>query len=347
MLPVALVALVAGEALGQAADRVSLVNGQSVSGAVTAVSPTTIDVEDSSGELQKIPVDKVREVQFGAEPPSLRNARSMLLRGRGVDAREEMAKVDKEELDGAEPLVLAEAEFVRAAAAGRAVVEAGGDLDAALKSVADYLAKNGKSHHFFPMQELLGDLQARGGKPDDAIASYSQLSKGPPATKVRGATAKAALLLSQGKVDPAMQEYEAAIGLAGNEKDNQPQRRTAELGKAKCLSLKGSHEPAIAAVQQLIKDANPEDKDFLSRAHTVLGGAYRAAGGKDQDALISYLTVDLVYNGLPESHAEALFNLGELWERGSNPERSREARESLRTSYPASQWTAKLGAPKS
>ena len=338
---------IGGVALGQAADRVALANGQSVSGTVTAVSPSTIDVEDSNGELQRVPVEKVREVQFGAEPPSLRNARSMLLRGRGADAKDEMAKVDKEELDGAEPLVLAEADFVRAAGAGRAVLEAGGDLNAAIKSATEYVAKNGKSHHLFQMQELLGDLLARAGKPDEAIAAYSQLAKGPSAVKVRGATSKAALLLSQGNVDQAMAEYEAAVKLAGDEKDNQPQRRVAELGKAKCLSLKGKHDPAVAAVLQLVKDSSPEDKEFLARAYTVLGGIYRAMGGKDQDALISYLTVDLVYNVLPESHAEALFNLVELWERGSNPERSRDARQSLKTSYPASQWAAKLGTAKS
>lgn len=344
---VTLVPAIGGIALGQAADRVTLANGQSVSGTVTAVSPSAVDVEDSNGGLQSIPIEKVREVQFGAEPPSLRNARSMLLRGRGADAKEEMAKVDKEELDGAEPLVLAEADFVRAAAAGRAVLEAGGDLNAAVKSATEYVAKNGKSHHLFQMQELLGDLLARAGKPNDAIAAYSQLAKGPSGVKVRGAAAKAALLLAQGNVDQAMAEYEAAAKLAGDEKDNQPQRRVAELGKAKCLSLKGKHDPAVAAVLQLVKDSSPEDKEFLARAYTTLGGIYRAMGGKDQDALISYLTVDLVYNVLPESHAEALFNLGELWERGSNPERSRDARQSLKTSYPASQWAAKLGNAKS
>ncbi len=342
-----LVAAAGGTAWGQAADRVVLANGQSVSGTVNAVTPTTIDVEDSSGELKSIPVDRVREVQFGEEPPSLRNARSMLLRGRGADAKEEMAKVDNEELDGATPLVLAEAEFVRAAAAGRAVLEAGGDLNAAIKAATDYVSKNGKSHHFFQMQELLGDLLARAGKADDALAAYSQLAKGPTAVKVRGGTAKADLLLAQRNVDQAIAEYDAAIKLAGDDKDNQLQRRVAELGKAKCLSLKGKHDPAIAAVQQLVKDSSPEDKEFLSRAYTALGGIYRAMGGKDQDALISYLTVDLVYNVLPESHAEALFNLGELWERGSNPERSRDARQSLKTSYPASQWAAKLGSAKS
>jgi tetratricopeptide (TPR) repeat protein len=333
-------------ACGQAADRVVLVNGQAISGTVTAVSPATIDVEDTKGETQKVPVDKLREVQFGSEPQSLRSARAMLLRGRGGDAREEIAKVEPEELADAEPLVLAEAEFVRAAAAGRAVLEAGGDLNAALKSVADYLAKNGKSFHIFQMQELLGDLQARAGKPDDAIASYSLLAKGPASVKVRGSTAKAALLLSQGKVEPALAEYDAAIKLAGTDKDGQPQRQIAELGKAKCLSLGGKHDPAIADVVRIIKEANPEDKEFLSRAYATLGGIYRAVGGKDQDALISYLTVDLVYNGLPDSHAEALFNLGELWERGSNPERSREARQNLKAAYPASQWATKLGNSK-
>ena len=79
----------------------------------------------------------------------------------------------------------------------------------------------------------------------------------------------------------------------------------------------------------------------------MLGGIYRAAGGKDQDALISFLTVDLVYNTVPDSHAEALYNLGELWERGSQPERAREARQSLKTSYPVSPWAKKLDAAKS
>jgi outer membrane protein assembly factor BamD (BamD/ComL family) len=54
--------------------------------------------------------------------------------------------------------------------------------------------------------------------------------------------------------------------------------------------------------------------------------------------------VDLVYSGSPESHAEALYNIGELWERAKNPERARETRKLLEESYPASGWTKKLAA---
>jgi tetratricopeptide (TPR) repeat protein len=336
-----------GMAWGQAADRVNLFGGTSVSGKIVSVSPVGVDVENSDGDAQKVAIETVREVQFGAEPQSLKNARAMLLRGRGADARDEVGKIEADELDGAEPLVLAEVDFVRAAAAAQAVLEAGGDLAAAAKTVADYLAKHPKSHHFFQMQELLGDLHARAGKPAEALAAYQQLDKGPPGMKVRAASAKAAMLLAQGKPDEAMAEYDTAIKLAGSEKASQPQRRSAELGKAKCLSLQGKQDAAVEMVLQIIKDSGPEEKELLSRAYNVLGGAYRSTAGREQDALIQFLTVDLVYNTLPESHAEALFNLGELWDKGSNPERAREARQNLKAAYPASPWAAKLEASKS
>ena len=336
-----------GPAWGQAADRVNLLGGTSVSGKIVSVSPVGVDVENSDGDAQKVAIETIREVQFGAEPQSLKNARSMLLRGRGADAKDEVGKIEADELDGAEPLVLAEVDFVRAAAAAQAVLDAGGDLAAAAKTAADYLAKHPKSHHFFQMQELLGDLHARAGKPAEAVAAYQQLDSGPPALQVRAASAKAAMLLAQGKPAEAMAEYDAAIKLAGSEKTSQPQKRSAELGKAKCLSLQGKQDAAIETAVKIIKDSSPEEKELLSRAYNILGGAYRTMAGREQDALIQFLTVDLVYNTLPESHAEALFNLGELWDKGSNPERAREARQNLKAAYPASPWAAKLDASKS
>lgn len=344
---VAMTAAAQGTVWAQAADRVNLFGGTSVSGKIVSVSPAGVDIENSDGDTQKVAIETIREVQFGAEPQSLKNARSMLLRGRGAEAREEVGKIEPDELDGAEPLVLAEVDFVRAASAAQSVLGGGGDLAGATKTVADYLAKYAKTHHFYQMQELLGDLHARAGKPAEAVAAYQQLDNGPPALKVRAASAKAAMLLEQGKADEAMAEYDAAIKMAGAEKASQPQKRSAELGKAKCLSLQGKHDAAVAMVLQIVKDSSPEEKELLSRAYNVLGGAYRAMGGREQDALIQFLTVDLVYNTLPESHAEALFNLGELWDKGSNPERAREARQNLKAAYPSSPWAAKLEAPKS
>jgi tetratricopeptide (TPR) repeat protein len=333
-------------ASGQAPDRVMVIGGSPVAGTVVSVSQAGVDIENSEGQTQSIGIETIREVQFGAEPQSVKNARSMLLRGRGVDARDEVAKIGADELADAEPLVLAEVDYVTAAAAGRAALDAGGDVGGAIKAVAGYLAKHAKSHHFFEMQELAGDLAARAAKPAEALAAYEQLAAGPPALKVRAAAAKAGLLLGQGKVEEALKEYEAAVALAGNDKATQPQKRTAELGRAKCLALSGKHDAAVAAVQQIIDAADPEEKELLSRAYAVLGAAYRGMGGREQDALIQYLTIDLVYNTLPETHAEALFNLAELWAKGGRQDRAREAQQNLKEVYPASPWAAKLGAAK-
>jgi len=47
---------------------------------------------------------------------------------------------------------------------------------------------------------------------------------------------------------------------------------------------------------------------------------------------------------LQPEHPEALYNLVELWEATKQPERARDARKTLSTTYPDSPWTKKLAA---
>lgn len=330
-------------AQAQTADRVLTTEG-TVSGKVVSTSANGVDIEDRNGEPKKIPIDKVREVQFGGEPQSLRTARSMLARGRAAEAVEELGKIQNDELEGAEQLLLDELEFVKSGAAGRAALASGGDVKAAGKVVSDFIAKHPKSHHFYEMKELLGDLLARDGDGSGALAAYSDMAKGPAALKVRAASAKARMLFDQQKFEDAMKEYDSASKIDASDDASAAQKRAADLGKARCLSQLGKADEAVKLVQGIIKQADPEDKDLLGSAFNVLGGAYRAASDKDQDALISYLTVDLVYSGSPENHAEALYNIGELWERAKNPERARDTRKVLEDSYPASGWAKKAAA---
>ena len=346
-LPVLLVGvlLAGGEAAAQTADRVVTTAG-TLSGRVTATDANEVQFEDRTGETKKIPVDQIREVQFGDEPAELKSARSMLLRGRAADALEELAKIGANDLDGAEQILLDEVEYVRAAATARVALAAGGDPREPGKLVADFVAKHPESHHAYDMQEILGDLLARAGRIDNALAAFGQLAKGPPAFKVRAASAKAAMLLDQGKYAEALGEYDAAVQIRTTDEASAAQKRAAELGRARCLAQLGKPYEAITLVQSVIQQADPEDGEVLGRAYNALGQAYRAVAGKEQDALIAFLTVDLVYNKGPENHAEALYHLVELWEKGANPERSREARSTLETSYPGSRWAKKLTAAK-
>ena len=337
-------AIVCGTASAQAPDRVVTTEG-AFTGKVVGTSAEAIDLEDRNGETRKIPIDQLRDLQFGGEPQSLRAARSLLARGRAADAVEEVAKIEASELDGAEPVLLDEVDFVKAAAAGRAALAAGADPKDAGRRVSEFLTKHPKSHHFYDMQQLLGDLLFRAGKPDAALAAYSTLAKGPAAFKVRAAAAKAGMLFDQQKFAEAMAEYDAAIKIEATDDASAEQKRGAQLGKARCLAQTGKNAEAVVLVQGIIKQADPEEKELLGRAYNVLGAAYRAAGDKDQDALISFLTVDLVYNGSPDSHAEALANLAELWDKVKQTERARDTRKLLQESYPASPWAKKQAAP--
>lgn len=347
VLPAAfLLALLPGVARPQSPDRVRLTDKTEIIGEIVGLSPGDVEIKDQrSDEPKKVPIDRIRDVLIGGEPEQLRTARNLLARQDAAAALEELDKIAKEELDGASDNILAEHAFVKAAATGRRATATGTDLAGGEKALREFVQKYPRSHHFFPVSETLGDLLVRAGKFDEAAAAYAALEKGPPAFRVRAAAAKANSFYVQKKYAEAEKAYEAAAKIDTDPKDEASarQKREAQAGRARCLSRQGKPADAIAAVQEVIRGAEPEDRELLSRAYAVLGDAFRAAN-KDQDAVIAFLTVDLVYNTLPESHAEALFNLVELWQKAQNPERSREARQSLETTYPDSRWTKALGA---
>lgn len=333
-----------GLAFGQTADKVRLLDRTEISGEIAATSPNEVEIKDARDEeVKKIPIDKIREVGLAGEPDSLRNARGMLLRGDAASALQELTKVDQAELDGASDRLLAEMQFVKAAALARQATLTGNGLVEGEKALRDFVAKNPKTHHFYRAAEILGDLLSKAQKFPDAANVYTALEKGPPAMKVRAGSAKADLFFAQGKFAEALKEFDNASQVQTDPKDTASEQRKLEasLGRARCLARLEKGDDAIALVQQVVKAADPEERDMLSKAYTVLGDAYRASG-KEQDALIAFLTVDLVYNSQPESHAEALFNLVQLWDKAQNPERARQAKKVLEDAYPDSPWLKKL-----
>ncbi len=332
----------------QTPGQATLYGRPGIRGNVVAVSPLAVEIEEMrTGELKKVPIEQLKELQFEGEPQGFKTARKFIRDGQPTQALEELDKIDKSEFEGADTLVLGELDFVRAAAVGGRAALTGAGLPAGEKAVQEYLSGHAQSHHAFQMQELLGKLLALSGRHADAAAALAPLEKGPPAYRIRGAAARARLFFDQGKFDEAQKEFAAAAAIDSDPQDNASarQKQEAELGRARCLSRQGKTADAITVVQGVLKAATPDDKELLGKAYNVLGDAYRA-GGKEQDALIAFLTVELVYNTVGDDRAEALYNLAQLWEQGRHPERAREATEQLQASYPESPWARKLGAAK-
>jgi tetratricopeptide (TPR) repeat protein len=331
----------------QSLDRVRRVAAADIQGEVIDTSPNGIDLENRNGTT-KIPIESIREVLFGKEPEELKSARTLLLRKDGAGALDQLDKIKPADKEGLTKNIQTELAFVRAAATARKALATGEGLAGGQKAVTDFVTTFPRSHHLYDMQELLGTVLARQGKIAEAAAAYGSLAKGPPVIEVRAATLKADLLSGQQKYAEAIREYEAAAKAATRIEGESGKRAKlgTELGRARCLTRLGKAADALVASQGMLKDADPGDSESLARIFGVLGDAQRAIGDKDRDAIISFLTIDMVHNLLPEEHAEALFNLVELWDKTNNPERAREARQDLETTYPDSPWTKKLRAAK-
>ncbi len=331
--------MLAATAMGQANDRVLLAT-ESVFGRVIAISPDTIELEDKAGDVRRFAVADIRDVQFANEPPSLREARGLLLRGRHAEAQSELERIEPIELEGVSRFVLADYDYVRAAAAAHL---SGPDTAAKAGHLVEaFLNDHQKSYHVFELRELLGDLRLAAGDITGAIEEYERVAAGAVSYRVRAAAAKGRALVSAGRFEDAVAAYDAALAMPAGDASSLAQQREAEVGRAAALLRLDRAADAAAAMRSVLDRADPEEARLLARASCVLGDAYRTMGGRDQDAILAYLTVDLLYNTVPESHAEALFHLIALWERARQPARAREARGRLESSYPASPWADRV-----
>jgi tetratricopeptide (TPR) repeat protein len=128
--------------------------------------------------------------------------------------------------------------------------------------------------------------------------------------------------------------------MSGTGKDAAGLKRSATLGKAEAQAGRGAYDEAIAAVNDIIAQADPENQELHARAYNVLGNCYKAAD-KKQEALLAFLHVDLLYSRFPMQHAEALANLATLWTDVDKADRAAEAQTMLLEKYPQSAWAEK------
>ena len=331
------ISLMAG-ALGE--DTVTLSNGDELVGSVFGLAPESVEIETADG-VQKVSIVEIREIAFDGEPAEVADARRMLARSDARAAINTLATLSTTDLADEDRRIREEHAYLTLLAAVQSASSE--EAKAASAALADFLDANPRSHHTYGGREALGNALAKQGRFEDAAAAYRALDRGPPALRVRSAAAQGSQLAEAGKPAEAIRLFEAAEAITTDpdDKASAAQKRGAALGLARCLAALGKAADGTAVAEKVIREADPEDEDLLAAAFAALGTCQRAAAAAE-DALISFLTVDLVYNRLPEAHAEALYNLTQIWEASNNPERARAARQDLTSSYPDSPWTAKL-----
>ena len=79
----------------------------------------------------------------------------------------------------------------------------------------------------------------------------------------------------------------------------------------------------------------------ISVLKDILGKCYEKAN-RPKDALFAYLYVDMIFNTVPDTHAEALFHLVPLGRATGQDELSRQSREQLLKRYAGSRWAKEV-----
>ncbi len=334
-----------------AADRLVTSEGPLL-GEVVGMTPEAVEFREqgSKGRSRRIPVDAIVTLSLQSEPSRVTEARQLLEQGEFEAAAAVLAEVTPVELEVASAAVRGEHAYVTAAIAGRQAVATGKDLAGGLAAVTDFLDRFSRSIHRFELIELAGDLELAAGRPEAAIASYRQLAQGPPSLAIRAARREGETLLALGKTAEAAAVLSAAAESPASDENSRRERAAASIGEASCLIRLDRPAEAVTQIRRLLATMEPpaaadkEGQQQLGRAYATLGRAL-LANHQEQDGLIAYLTVDLVHSSDPDSHAEALYRLQELWDQGRYPQRASEARRRLEAEYPESAWAARLRRP--
>ena len=325
----AVAVVVSASSVALAADRVRTIQ-RTLTGKVIEMSALEVTIEKSSARTP-VAVNEIVSITWDGEPAMVGTARAAMAAGRYEDALESIKKVKTDELKRLE--VLQEVEFLKALASARLALAGNGDVGEAESLMLAFGKKYSQNYHYLEACEYLGDLLVAKGLPDRAEGFYGQLAKVPwPAYKMKAGVKIGKAQLAQGKAEDALKSFQAVLDDPTQDEAADRRRLAATLGKARCLAAAAKHDEAIAMIDGVIAQADPEQVELLAETYNALGLAHRQAG-RNKDAILAFLHVDLLYFQAPAEHITALKNLIQLWNEAQKPERADKAVEILKERY--------------
>lgn len=336
-----ILAVAVGLAAAGASRADSIKTGKStLVGQVAEMDPVKVVLHMFGDVIKEVPVNEIQTIFFDTDPAELKTAKTYVIGGRFVEAQ---AALDRLKDDTGRPENQQDAEFYKAFCAAKLALAGHGKISDAGRMMKAFADKYDKSYHYFEASETVGDLLVAIRQYAQAAEYYARLDKAPWTDyKMRAGVAAGRALLAQGRVGEAQNAFDRVIATEADGDLAQSQRLAARLGKAAGMVAAKKPDEAIKMAEEVLKTANVEDTATMARVYNVLGAAHRQAG-RPKEALLAYLHVDTLYPSQPDTHAEALANLVELWEQFHKSERAAASRKTLEEEYKDSPWNKRGG----
>lgn len=323
-------------AAGQDEDRVTQVEGRALSGTITAVTANGITIE-SGGRTTEVEPANIKMVTFANEPRDIVTARRALAEGRLNNALEALEPVDVSRLQP--PALAADVRFMQAFCTAKlALTGEAGTLDEAAAAIGGFVNADKDSYRFYEAVEVFGDVLIARGAFDQAEQQYGQMVSSPWAEmQQRGRLKVARTQELQKKWAEAVANYQAVQAVESATAAARQAKLAARVGLARCSAFQGDPTAAIRDLQQLIVEESSTNTELFAQIYNALGNCHVQAGN-NKAAINAFLHTDLLYYQTPDYHAEALYQLGNLFAQIGKVNESAEAREKLKSRYAASPW---------
>lgn len=331
--------MVLGSAVGtspcSAQDTVFLNTGRPLRGAVKNSNPEELLVGSKTVSAQD-----VKKVNFSGAPRELGRAKEDMLNGRYTDAWAELEKIDPVPTD---PMVLQEYEYARSVTMGK-IALMGGQISTreAGAKIGAFVRKYPDSFRIYPVLDIYGQLLVGINRIDLAEAEFRKLAASNwPEFQLKG-------LFDLGQAQLLMEKYPEATASFNkleshslNDAVAQQYKLLAKCQNAKSMAMQGKPDQAKAALEQIILNQDHQNKQLFARCYNALGTCYLQ---KDEplEAAMAFLHTDLLYSGDTDAHAEALYQLAQIWPQLEDTDRANRARQLLSGSYSSSFWKLKL-----
>lgn len=317
--------------------------GRAVSGEVSEISKTevVVKVKTPKEETVVIPANEVVSIAWTGEAPEAAVARSDENAGRyqkAIEGYQKCLQTGK----STSPNAKIDLEYGITRATARQALADPAQLDAAIKQLEEFRGKDHYRH--FEAVQLLGNLYLAKQDYVRAATQFEAYGKAPwKEYRLASKIALARLKLAEKNLDEAMSLYESVLGDSADGAGETAQKQEASLGKARVLLAQQKPAEALQLLNAVIAAADPDEVTLHAEAFLRQGDCLRELG-KDKDAVLAYLRVDLLFSSAKAQHAESLYQLSRLWTKVGRPERAEEARDRLTAEYPNSEWTGRLKA---
>jgi tetratricopeptide (TPR) repeat protein len=310
-----------------------------ISGKIIRTSPLKVEIEQNDAS-KEIAVNQIENITYDSEPYSLKEAKKSIRDEKYEDALKTLGHIKSDDISRKE--LLEDIDFYNALVASHLALNEPGKIADAGRLMIAFIKKYPDSYHYFQACEIVGNLLVENRSYAEAEDYYAKVAKAPwQDYQFRAAVAMGRVLLAQDKRAEALKTFENVLANPAEGPLSKPQIQAAKIGKAAVLAAMKQNDKAVELVETLIRQADPEDADTLARCYNVLGTALRQSG-KDKEAMLAFMHVDLLYPSVSDAHAEALYNLAELWDKLHKTERAVRARQILVQQYKTSPWAQKL-----